>query len=745
MKKLNYAVIFLLSLTLISLELVWTRIFSAEFFYTFAFLILSLAILGLGLGALALRLFPGLDKEETPGVALSLSGFMAIAGPPLVFMMDIQFTELLSSAEMVFKLAGVIIILSSSFFFGGIALAMLFKRHSKQIPSLYMSDLVGSGLGVVFAIWLMNAFQTPPAASLIAIPILIAAIIISKRHMKLVALALLVLSFAMTGVSTNLLEADRKERAPVVYKHWDAVAKIKVYEFNKNYRGINIDNIANSPVYKFDGSWDRPDSLRFSFGIDVCYLINKFDDCKFLSLGSGGGTDVLQALQYGCSEVHAVEVIPHINEIMKEGELADFSGNIYNDPRVKVITDDGRAYVRRFENKFDIIYSLSANSWAAMASGAFALAENYLFTEEAFADYWRALSSEGFMMMEHQFYVPKLVTELENALEELGVDNPHQHFAVYDLPKMKRNILFISKRPLNDEIRQNAFGRYPANYRNHNYLLYPAPDSIDDNLVNQIVIKGWENVQDSAKIDISPSTDDRPFTAQLGMWKNFQIDSSGRIPPYEFTGFPISKIIIVIIMIVVAIIIIPLNLIPYLVKTKKLKAAPWVYFFTIGMAYMIIEIILMQKYALFIGTSIYSISTVLITLLITSGVGSRFADRFNNIVPFVAIALWVAIDIFAFTPLIYAIGDVALAWRIFITAILIAPLGFFMGMPFPKAGLRVGSLIDWGFAVNGAASVMGSTLIILIAIEYGFTVSLIIGAALYIFAMLLIRSKKSWQ
>jgi hypothetical protein len=163
------------------------------------------------------------------------------------------------------------------------------------------------------------------------------------------------------------------------------------------------------------------------------------------------------------------------------------------------------------------------------------------------------------------------------------------------------------------------------------------------------------------------------------------------------------------------------------------------------MAYMIIEIILMQKYALFIGTSIYSISTVLITLLITSGIGSRFADKFNNIVPFLIIAGWTLLDIFAFTPLVYSLGDLDLIWRVFITALLIAPLGFFMGMPFPKAGLRVGSLIDWGFAVNGAASVLGSTLIILVAIEYGFAISLIIGVLLYLIAMALIGSRRSWQ
>ena len=119
----------------------------------------------------------------------------------------------------------------------------------------------------------------------------------------------------------------------------------------------------------------------------------------FLSLGAGGGQDVYQALQDGAKEIHAVEVISHLNELMQDGELAEFSGYIYKAPRVVVISEDARAYVRRFTNKFDLIYSFSSNSFAALASGAFALAENYLYTTEAFIDYWNALSENGYMLI----------------------------------------------------------------------------------------------------------------------------------------------------------------------------------------------------------------------------------------------------------------------------------------------------------------------------------------------------------
>ncbi|RJP57978.1 MAG: hypothetical protein C4543_08905, partial [Ignavibacteriales bacterium] len=386
----------------------------------------------------------------------------------------------------------------------------------------------------------------------------------------------------------------------------------------------------------------------------------------------------------------------------------------------------------------------SSNTFAALASGSFALAENYLFTTEAFQDYWNSLTDSGFVMMEHQFYVPRLTSELMLALEELDVENPTSHFAVYNLPKMRRNILFISKQPLTEELMQNAFGEVPQGAQNYHYLLYPAADSVKDNLINQIVTKGWETAQVNAAIDISPCNDNRPFTAQLGLMRNFQFGEVETILPYEFYGFPLSKIIITVILLIVVFLIVPLNLIPYLKKGPKLRAVPWLYFFAIGLAFMMVEVVLMQKYTLFIGPSVYSIITILLVLLLASGIGSRYSEKFSPKFVFTFISIWLLIDVVAFTELIYALGGLTMAPRIIITAILIFPLGFFMGMPFPKGSLLIGELVDWGFAVNGAASVLGSTIVVLIAFSFGYATALFLGAVIYLLAYLLISFKRAW-
>lgn len=746
MKNSKFYIIALMSVSLISLEIVWTRIFSAEYYYTFAFLILSLSILGLGLGALALRLFqPVFSRKNASGFLLLITSLLALAGPSIVLNLKLDFSRLFSSAEMLWKFVLTVLLLSSTFFSGGIALAKLFRENYDDMPRLYMADLIGAGAGAAIAIVLMNLFSTPWASFLICLPLIIASFLALEGWYRYVNVIPLTLMFILISYSSSLLNPPRKERAPVIYQHWDAMAKIKIYNYGKESRGINIDNMANTPVHHFDGNWNRPDSMKFDFGVFSLKNFIKSDSCcTVLSLGAGGGGEVLQALQEGAKEIHAVEVNPKINSMLLDGELSAFSGNIYKDPRVKVITEDGRTYVRRFTNKFDLITSFSSNTFAALASGSFALAENYLFTTEAFEDYYRALTNKGIFYMEHQMYMPKVVGQVMEALNNLGVQDPQKHIAVYDLPRHRRNLLILSKEPLGEDFLSNAVVKLSKENYPLIHLLYPAPDSTKGNLINRIVNNGWKSEAARAQIDISPCSDDRPYIAQLGLWKNVEFSKLKEMTPYEFRGFPVSKLIISAILVIICVLVLPLMLLPYLKKSEKLKAAPWLYFFAIGAGFMIVEVVLIQRYTLFIGASSYSFVVILLTLLLSSGIGSRFSGRFNDRLPFYGIITLLVLEVIAFRPMTNLLSDFSLMARVLISMILIAPLGFFMGMPFPKAAQKVGELIDWGFAVNGVASVIGSTAIILVTINFGFNAALALGMLFYISAYLLMNRVKSW-
>ncbi len=744
MKNKNILVVFLTSLSVISLELIWTRVFSAEFFYTFAFLILSLAIAGLGMGALTNRLSVRIEKLELSKL-LSFSALSALIGPPLVFTIGLDFTHLFGSVGEIFKVFFTIIILASSFFFAGIALAKIFRDGNPDLPKLYMFDLIGAGTGCVFALVMMNLIETPSAAAFTGLPVAIAALIIGSNKQRVYTGAIISAMVLFSFFAKDVLENKSDDKRPLLYSHWDSMSKTRVLKNAENYRGLQTDNTAGSTVIGFDGNFNRPDSMKFNYGINVGYLIRKTEPCVFLSLGAGGGMDVMQALFNGASEIHAVEVNPHINYLMTKGMLASFTGNIYSNPKVKVITEDARAYIRRFDKKFDFIFARNANSYAALASGAFALAENYLFTTEAFVDYWNAMSDKGFLMMDHQNYIPRMVSSAMDALKQLGISNPEQHLAVYESVEFHRRIILLSKKILTDEVRFNAFDEIRLGNKKLLRMIYPKEKGTPDNLISRIIDQGWENVADDARVDISPTTDNLPFIAQLGLWRNLKKATFERVlPTDESFGFPISQFMIIIIILVSLLILVPLNLLPYKNKKKgeRLTLGMWGYFFMIGMAFMSVEVVLIQKYTMFIGPSVYGIITILSVLLIASGIGSRYSFKFNEKIVFTCIFGLLLVDIFVYSRLIYTFGGLELIPRVLITAAMVFPLGFFMGMPFPKGGAKVGGMIDWAFAVNGTASVLGSGLVMLISFNYGFSTALFISGLCYGLSFILINKKE---
>jgi hypothetical protein len=297
---------------------------------------------------------------------------------------------------------------------------------------------------------------------------------------------------------------------------------------------------------------------------------------------------------------------------------------------------------------------------------------------------------------------------------------------------------------LTDEIRNNAFGELTEENADTIHLLYPPPEDHQDGLINRIVEGGWRSAADSAPVNISPCTDDRPFVGQMGLWKNFKWEKPSLGLGLGVSGYPMAQVIVVVILLVALVLVLPWTLVPYFRRGPNLGMAPWLYFFTIGMAFMAVEVVLIQKYTLFVGTSVYSITLILLTLLVSSGIGSRCSKRFGNGTAFLGIVVWLLLDVFVFKHVTAALGGLTMAPRVFVTAALVAPLGFFMGMPFPKGAAKVGPLIDWGFAVNGAASVVGGAGIILVAITFGFSVSLLVAAALYLFAYLLMAGTTRW-
>jgi hypothetical protein len=130
---------------------------------------------------------------------------------------------------------------------------------------------------------------------------------------------------------------------------------------------------------------------------------------------------------------------------------------------------------------------------------------------------------------------------------------------------------------------------------------------------------------------------------------------------------------------------------------------------------------------------------------VASGLGSRRAGTVSDRTVFLFIAAWLVLDALFFGAVAAWAGALPQFLRMLAAAALIFPLGYFMGMPFPKGALRVGELIDWGFSVNGAASVLGSVLVLMVSFAWGFSLALIFAAAVYSIAFALIGCHQAWM
>ncbi len=164
---------------------------------------------------------------------------------------------------------------------------------------------------------------------------------------------------------------------------------------------------------------------------------------------------------------------------------------------------------------------------------------------------------------------------------------------------------------------------------------------------------------------------------------------------------------------------------------------------------MLIEIPLIQKFMLFLGQPIYSVAMLLFSLLIGAGIGSWISGvkwkrriRAKLCVSAVVVGLITGTYILVLNPIFAFFLGSPFVIRIFVSFLLLLPLGFFLGMPFPLGMKLMG---EFGFeqylprmwGINGIGSVLGSVLSIALAISFGFSYALALGALLYIFISIL--------
>jgi hypothetical protein len=725
------AAVFLVTLSGLVFEIGLTRIYSATIWYHFAFVAISMALLGWGLGGLAVHLL----KSRWPPTIEKAAVFTMLYGIaiPACLWILVKYPFELQRLPLYFVTPLV------PFFLGGIALSMIFDLNRSGAGSLYFADLLGASIGAVSVSVLLQLVGGEVSLLLAAIAPMMASALLSRR-LRIVAMVegAILLTLAVTNGGTGLFhvipgtikamrrQMDENPGSRVAQSGWNAYSRIDAVEgiSPKFLARLYIDSDAWTSIMPWDGRLDSVHDMRDSYRA-LPFHFNPGGDT--LVIGPGGGPDVVAALASGSRKVTAVEMNPLMIEFVRH--YGARAGSVYDRPDVEVIQSEGRNFISRTDRKFDTIFLGFVDSWASVASGGLSLSENYLYTTQAFRAYFDHLNENGVLVvLRWDSDIPRLVS---NAVALLGAEGASQRIVALrekrgdstDPPQM---LFMLRKRPFTP-----AESAQLATWNLANPMIvpgYPIPPPYADLLGGKKTMAAYE-AESSALV--GPVFDDSPFYFAVERPWGMPAPIARRL--FEWLLLP--NLVLLAVFAVFG-------------KPARKPAAPYAasvaYFSCLGFGFISVELALLQNLTLLLGHPIFTLAILLFTLLAAGGLGSAFSAFVQPRGACLVIAALGAVEAIALPRIVPFLLPLPLAGRIAIAMALVAPLGFAMGMPFPR-GLQStgrGSLpappFFWG--LNGVMSVVGSVTTVFVALTWGFQSAMLIGCLAYVLAGLASRT-----
>jgi len=787
----TYAGLLLITMATLMFEILMTRIFSVTIWYHFAFMAISIAMFGMTVGSLIVYLRPKFFTGKRVLRYMSLSSLLFAITAVLALVIHINL-----KVEFQFTLSNVIALgvtyaaISVPFVFSGIAVCLALTRFPRDISSLYAADLVGAALGCILFKFLMDVADGPSAVLAVSALSAIAAVAFSMeghdmRALRKVSAAIFII-FAFLSFY-GAYSASRQEplfsfkyikgteRLAQVYEKWNSFSRIsltgdkdklgKAYawgpgrnvsmqDFKTRKMILYIDSTAGTDLTNYEGNPETLDFLKFDIVNLVHYIKKKAD---VFVVGIGGGKDILSAIAFGQKSVTGVEINDNILEALNE-VYGDYSGHLDRHPGVTMINDEARSYLARTKGRYDIIQVSLIDTWAATTAGAFILSENSLYTVEAWDLFLKRLDPGGILTFSRWHIgdkpaeIYRLAGLASSALLKNGVANPREHIVIatnrFDASQvMAVATILVSNTPFEKETLdalRDVCGQI-------GYRILISPDDGDSEELKLITSgrEGLEKAVADSVYNIEPTTDDNPFFFNMLRIRdlfNFKDINTGAMRFNTFGIVILGVLLAIVLFLTVIFIIIPL-LFSEGRKELKGKSPLLFYFGAIGLGFILVEISLMQRLVIFLGHPTYSLTVVLFSLLVSSGIGSYFTHgieggsfRKKALSRLGILLFGLVITEVSLAHLIVSFQASITPVRIAISVLMIMPLGFFMGMAFPLgmklAAHKAYTLMPWFWGLNGAASVCGSVLAVVIAIEYGIPVSFWTGVASYVVAAL---------
>jgi len=751
------------SFSALLLELTLTRLFSVVLFYHFAFLAISIALLGLGAGGVFAYLRKvWLDKFEGRRIAALCTALGAVVIPiALEIVLHVPVSLHLTAGNFL-RLTAIYSGSAVPFFLVGIEFSVLFARESARIPRMYGADLFGGALACLAVVPLLNWMGAPNAILFSALASAAAAAVWSaSRATRIWTVALAgSLVFAMVlnhaGRLADIIWAKGERRENVEFAAWNAISRVEVDRKKDGARVIVIDADANTYIMNADPRPGQPSPWQHQLMSAPPAVINALrPHGDYAIIGPGGGVDVLRAIAQGSPNVTGIEINPIIANTIMRDRYADFAYHLYQRPEVHLEVADGRSFIRNVQAHYDVVEMTLVDTWASTAAGAFALSENNLYTTEAFREYFSHLKPDGIVAITRwEFPQPREALRVASvasaALHQMGMRDVARNFIVVAQDKLAEggiNVAVLAKKTAFTAQEENTVEQYVERHPPMQVLY--APSTQGNNPFSQLILSN-DPFRFSASYDynVSPVTDNAPFfffTVKPERFLHVGREHKGVDWKVNLGVAVLAMLLAISFLAVLAFLIVPL-----LIGGKPSGGPPQAvfYFVAIGLGYILVEVAFIQRFLLFLGHPTYALTVVIFLMLLSSGAGSVVSRRCLANAAKVWIALAAIIAGLAFyvgvlPQLLDHFVGAAFVSKLAISASLLAPLGFAMGMPFPT-GLRAlaelrarSNSIEWAWAMNAASSVLGSVLAIVIAIEFGLNATLACGAGAYAAALLL--------
>jgi spermidine synthase len=786
----------LTSAAALAYELLLMKLFSIIQWHHFAYMIISLALLGYGMSGSFLALFYERLKGAFRGV-LVLNILLFALSVPACFLaaqaLPFNPLELFLDAKQLLWLLLLYLLLALPFLFAGNVLGLAFTRYREQVGSLYAADLFGAGLGSLGILGLLYLLFPESALKVIAAVGVAAAVAayselgFRKRTpvMLLLFLAVVLLLLPRSAVELkpnaykDLSLSLRMQGARLIDERSSPLGVLSVVENEKvPFRcapglslaakgelppqlGVFTNGDGPTPITEFDGALE-PLAYLDALTSALPYHLKPVEEV--LVVGAGGGSELLQALYHGSGRIEGIEVNPQMAGLVRDS-YAGYAGHLYDREEVTLHTEEARSFMTATEKRYDLIQIAMVDSFGASATGVQSLNENYLYTVEAFRLYMSRLKPGGYLAVSRWLNLPprealKLFATAAEALRQSGTAAPGERLA---LIRGWQTTTLVVKNGAFTEAELASLERF-CTERAFDAAYHPRLDASQTNRYTLLerpyffeaataLLKDPEAFYRRYKFIIEPATDNRPYFGHFFKWETLpELLGMGSMGGFQLLDRGYLVLVASLLQAVVASLV--LILLPLRFMRKGAAEMPrgrvFLYFSALGFGFLFLEIYFIQRFVLFLNHPLTAVAVVLGSFLLFAGFGSGFSKRLlqrcgprRSLYAAVGAILGLGMAyLLVLNPLFAAAASFPEAAKMAVGIVVVSPLAFAMGMPFPLGVSALSrEVIPWAWGINGCTSVIGAVAATLGAIHFGFAAVMVMALGFYLAAALFFSSE----